>query len=220
MTAEQQFGGTINKALPGADQLVRTESTVWGREVPAPTQELLDIWEAFNDIGLSIFRPLTIPSGTETFYWALIDSSSQPYPNDPLGEVLRLLREEKKVERYVKDPATSRFGLSTDEIQRIVLPEFIRFARYRDAKLGEALNVGKDRLRIPTETEFRLMFNRHPELLEEYNGEWLHNNFGRDHRLVVVKSQGRGLSVFPELGGFFRRKDLGFRLLLDFPSKQ
>lgn len=219
--------GFVTVDLPTGDFLVQTESKNWGREVPPPPDELFDVWKGLSEMGIGILKPLAIPSNA-SFYWLLIDSSSQPYNHDPLGQFIKTLRDEKKVD--MKDLSDSRFGLSPDEIQGAFFRELIKYATYsatlRDKKLEAFLKKNKDKFRLPTENEFRLLFSRTPDILEKpdkdgtLRGEWLHEKYNEGQRLIALKQNDRGLNVVPEYSGFYRSKRLGFRIAIEFPLPQ
>lgn len=201
--------------FPTSDFFVQKEERRWGREVPPPPMALFDVLIGLRDMGITSFEPMAIPKES-SFYWTLMDMSRQPYSNDPakFQRVLARLRDEKKVERYLK--GSTRFGLSTDEIDKKVPNELLRLIDYNDPKLAQDLGNGTQ-LRLPTELEFRLLFTRNPGVLNKGRGEWLSTAFG-ERRMIGVRTKKNALSVVPENAGFFRSKHLGFRMVFVFPQ--
>lgn len=152
--------------------------------------------------------------------WVLIDGSQKPdydsgrqqYQNDPLAPILTDLRREGKIEvpsSYKYVPETSRFATSYEEISDYVIPAVTNF-----------LNVEREQVRMPCEIEFNVLGNlHHPEWGQTTTWERFGDIFGGDCRLIGGGSDGGGLALVRYRWSGYRVDCVGFRLLVEFPSK-
>ncbi len=146
--------------------------------------------------------------------WALIEAVQKPAykggrqmyydGNDPLSSYLEELRRNGEIEitdwtRNV--PQNSRFGLSVQEIDRLVVPHV-------QGILGTQVQVG-----LPREIEFNVAGNlKHPEWGQTNTWELLADKFEGSVQLVGGSSDYGGLASVSADGSGSRRDGVGFRL--------
>ena len=152
--------------------------------------------------------------------WVLVDSTPKPtynggrqlYVNDGFGQILANLRDEGKIEvpqDYKDVPRTSRFAVTPKE----------REAHFYPA-LAQTLEVETSQVRVTREIEFNVIGNlHHPEWGETNTWEWFEDHFGGDGRLCGGRSGGGGLAYARYDWSDGRDSSIGFRPLVEFPSK-
>lgn len=149
--------------------------------------------------------------------WILIDKTQKPdykdgkqiYENDPLGALLKQLRENKKIQTIKGIPDTSRFGISHDELSQFVLPE-----------IAKILGAEASQVRLPKEIEFSVIGNfKHPKWGKTNTWEWLEDKFEGTRRLVGGYSDFGGLASVNCYWSGDRDGSVGFRPLVVVSSK-
>lgn len=144
--------------------------------------------------------------------WVLVDKTERPgykdgkqlHENDPFGSLLKRLRREKKVETIKGIPETSRFGLSHDELTKVVLPE-----------IATLLGVDASQVRLPKAIEFNVIGNsKHPEWGNTNTWEWFADGFGVSRRLFGGGSGDGGLTLVPHLWSDNHYVNVAFRPLV------
>lgn len=143
---------------------------------------------------------------------AQYDGGRQLYQNDPFADLLKRLREEKKIkvpEALKHVPETSRFGISPDELIQHVLPE-----------IAKVLEVDSSAVRLPRAIEFNVIGNlKHPEWGETNTWEWFEDKFGGAYRLFGGSSDDGGLTHVRHDWSDFHVDFIGFRPLVVVSSK-
>ena len=157
--------------------------------------------------------------------WVLWDKTARPNydggrqlygnGNDPLGEELAHLRSQGAVEvpSHTKHvPATSRFGLSANEVDGSFLPLHAQ-------SLGLRADLGERAMTRPYAL-FNVIGNmRHPEAGQVNTWEWIDEKFGGGRRLLGGGSGGGGLG---DVGGYWagnRYDDVGFSPAIVLPPQ-
>lgn len=154
--------------------------------------------------------------------WALIESVQKPQYDygrqmyyggkDPLGEALKGWRKDGRIAipSWARDvPANSRFAVSADETDALVVPH-----------VTNLLGVKANLVGPPREIEFNVAGNlNHPEWGQTNTWEWFADQFELGSRLVGGDSALSGLAHVNALGSGRRHDDLGFRLQVSSPSK-
>lgn len=151
-------------------------------------------------------------------YWALFDESKRPefVEDEMFGIILATGRDQNKI----KDPSStrpriSRFGVSMNEQDKYVFPEFAKSLRLVD-HIAEGLVV----MRRPKVVEFNFAGNlRWKHLGEDPTWEGFDDRFGDDGRLIGGYSSIGGLSDVDCL--WFVRHDglIAFRPVVVFLSQ-
>lgn len=158
--------------------------------------------------------------------WLLWDKTTRPNydggrqlyygnGNDPLSHELAELRKQGAIgisfhTQHI--PTTSRFGVSTGELDRKMLPLHAQ-------NLGVRSDLGEQVI-VPPYGLFNFIGNtRHPELGKVNTWEWMHEKFGGGDRLLGGRSDGGGLAgvCCSTSGGHYG--SVGFRPLVVFPPK-
>jgi hypothetical protein len=135
--------------------------------------------------------------------------------NDPLSHELTKLRKQGAIEipshtRYI--PKRSRFGISADELDRVILPLHAK-------NLGLRSDLSEQVI-VPPYGLFNFIGNtRHPELGRVNTWEWMDETFEDRVRLVGGRSDCGGLARVNYLASDDRYGSLGFRPLVVFPPK-
>jgi len=156
---------------------------------------------------------LTIPRS-----WYIFDTTVKPmynregtqmYPNDPLITLLTQLKTEDRINLFSNTPTGSRFGITSNEIDRHVMPELAKM-------LGTTLTD----TRIPTAEEINILGNMfHPELDKANVAEWFYNKFGDDARFTEGYSGYGALSYGHNDKHMVQSDRVGFRPIVEFPEK-
>lgn len=147
--------------------------------------------------------------------WALIESVQKPNyndgrqiyydGNDPLGEVLTAWRKDGRIEVpfWTRDiPSNSRFAVSADEIDALVIPEFAR-----------RIDINAGQTGLPRAIEFNVAGNlNHPEWGQTNTAEWFADKFDSSDRLVGGYSDDGGLAYVDASESGHHNGYLGFRL--------
>lgn len=162
--------------------------------------------------------------------WVLVDGTQKPYrkngkqmyKNDPFRSLLKKLRKDKKIGIMRGIPNASRFGISRDNLNQVVLPE-----------IAKLLEIPESWARLLKLIEFNIIGNlKHPEWGETDTYEWFNDTLKNDKPKFYDNSLIGGSSIFANsiagseyLGsvGFYMSsspdKDLGFRPLIVVPTK-
>lgn len=139
------------------------------------------------------------------------NDGKQLHENDFLFPLLAKLRKEKKIPILQNIPQTSRFGISPDELESIVFPEF-------------ATLIGADKamamVRLPRAVELNILGNlAYPHFGQADTSEWFYDKFGHDDRLFGGDSGFGGLAQVRPYWSGHRSDDIAFRLLIVFSPK-
>jgi len=157
--------------------------------------------------------------------WLLWDKTTRPNydggrqlygnGNDPLSDELAELRKQGAIEipSYTRHiPATSRFGVSADELDRAALPLHAQ-------NLGVRSDLGEQVI-VPPYGLFNFVGNtRHPKLGQVNTWEWMNEKFEGGARLVGGRSADGGLADVHCRSSRRHDDSVGFRPLVAFPPK-
>ena len=148
--------------------------------------------------------------------WYLIPGTGKPdyyngdqmYEDNYLGSLIGELRIKKKIEAPRNVSTESMFGISTDELEGIIVPEL----RKRAGVKGE--------LRSRRAGEFNVIGNMaHPEWGQTDTWEWFGDKFGGGSRLVGGYSGSGGLASVRCGWSDVHFGGVGVGLLVAYPSK-
>ncbi len=147
--------------------------------------------------------------------WYLVDGRGRPqyrdgkqlYKGDPLGNLMKGLRETGEVRTYKYVPQNSRFGPPYDNIALVILPAFIK--KYEI----------KPPVRILRAIEFNVLGNMaHSDWGQNNTYEWFSDRFAFSHRLLGGCSEDGGLTnVYFNLSSEYS-DNIGFRPMIVFPE--
>ena len=152
--------------------------------------------------------------------WVLTDSTPKPkdynggrqmYPSDRLGAVLKELRDEGKIEVpywHKSIPVDSRFAVSPDEIDNLVVPE-----------VAIILGADESQITVPKKIERDVLNYLYQLDLDDGNTlEWLAERFGSEHRLMSGYVDFLHLADINYYLSNHQDNMVGFRLQIGFPT--
>lgn len=150
--------------------------------------------------------------------WYLVDGRTKPnyndgkqyYENDGVIQAtIHELREAGKIQTLRSVPKDSRFGASPNEIEGIILPEFVRNT--------EAEGIVRNMRYI----EFNVFGNiHHPEWGNTNTGQWFSDKFSDGGRLIGGGSVFGGLANVRDVWSDARFDGTGFSPAVEFPSQK
>ena len=112
---------------------------------------------------------------------------TQVFPDDPLAPIIVRLRQEKKVGQHDNTPPGSRFSITHDEWQTVVLPA-----------IANHLGFNPGQVRLERAVEFNAIGNLYAPNRGKFNmWEWFHDHFEGSYRLSG------GLLRYGGLAGIF-----------------
>ncbi len=149
--------------------------------------------------------------------WYLVDGRGKPQYNDGqqrydddawLQATIHDLRGSGKVKSLNYVASDSRFGVSADEVEGVILPE-----------VAKLLPAGVS-IRMPREIEFNVLGNiHHPEWGNTNTWEWMNDHFERGRRLFGGDSGVGGLASVYCDSSDYRNGSIAVRSLVEIPSK-
>lgn len=149
--------------------------------------------------------------------WYLVDGRGKPnydngqqrYDDDAwLQATIHDLRGSGRVKSLSYVASDSRFGVSADEVEGVILPE-----------VAKLLPAGVS-IRMPREIEFNVFGNIHyPKWGNTNTWEWMNDRFGHGGRLIGGDSDGGGLASVSYGSSDDRDDFMAFRSLVEIPSK-
>ncbi len=146
--------------------------------------------------------------------WCLVDftvsadytDGSQVFVNDPLAPIIADLRQKKLVGRHSNTPDGSRFSITPDEWQDVVL-----------AHVASKLGVTRAQMRLERTIEFNAIGNLYDSNRGKFNAwEWFEDRFGVSGRLCGGGRDGGGLAGVVYDWRVFRGRDVAARPLVSF----
>jgi len=146
--------------------------------------------------------------------WCLADftvsadytDGSQVFVNDPLAPIIADLRQKKLVGRHNNTPDGSRFSITPDEWQDVVL-----------AHVASKLGVTRAQTRLERAVEFNSIGNLYDPNRGKFNAwEWFQDDFGGSGRLCGGGRDGGGLAGVYDGWHDFRLGGIAARPLVSF----